>query len=292
MNSSAFDDTMGRPRSVRIATSFGCALLLLLSPQTANAQNSRASSEPTEAPRVEIWLLSGGAAFTAFRNQEVRAIPDAEDPRSFERAITAASTISLTLMGAYRISEAWRLRAGFSFAPSYFTIRMEERDREFLEAAGYPSVVARYADLDIWLTEASALRRIGVGISAVQPYALAGIGAIRYQDRGSAEDSVPGGVRGSLAPGDGTTRLAAVVGAGAEIRLQRTLGLHFELSNHVTTQFLRTAEPDVADFDGVVLLTDPTGSDAELGGDVRFVNHLRFMAGVSFGLGAWDSAGQ
>lgn len=285
---------MGRPRSVDITAAVGCALCLLLGPGTANAQNTSDSAEPADPPRVEIWLLSGGAAFTSLRNQEVRAIPipDSEDSRSFERAITAASTLSLTVMAAYRISEAWRLRAGFSFAPSYFTIRMEDRDREFLEAAGYPPDVARYADLDIWLTEASALRRIGVGISAVQPYALAGIGAIRYQDRGSPEDSVPAGVRGSLAPGDGTTRLAAVLGAGAEIRLQRTLGLHFELSNHVTTQFLRTGEPDAAQFDGVELLTDPVGSDAELGGDVRFVNHLRFVAGVSFGLGARDSAGR
>lgn len=283
---------MGRPRSARIAAAFGCALLLLFSPRTSTAQDTTAPSEPAGLPRVEIWLLSGGAAFTSLRNQEVRAIPDAEDSRSFERAITAASTISLTLMSAYRISEAWRLRAGFSFAPSYFTIRMEERDREFIEDAGYPPDVARYADLDIWLTEASALRRIGVGISAVQPYALAGIGAIRYQGRGAAEDSVPAGVRRSLGPGDGTTRLAAVLGAGAEIRLQRTLGLHFELSNHVTTQFLRTGEPDLAEFDGVDLLTDPVGSDAELGGDVRFVNHLRFVAGVSFGLGVWDSAGR
>ena len=232
---------------------------------------------------VELGLVSGGAAFSAFRSQLVTARlldGQTDGERSFERLIAPESSTAAALLATWWPSARWGVRVGAAYAASAFTIRLEERDRLFLERAGGTGETARYADLAIWLAEASLLVSLPSPVRRVEPYLVVGGGVVVYDPDESYGEPLPVGVREVMVEQSRAVQPAFVVGTGARFPLERGLALTFELVDHVTLSPFDQLEPATLERDGLRLELD--GEDEAPG--TRMVNHLRFAAGVSISL--------
>ena len=232
---------------------------------------------------LELGLVSGGAAFSAFRSQLVTARlldGQAAGERSFERLIAPESSTAAALLATWWLSPRWGLRVGAAYAASALTIRLEERDRLFLERAGGTGEAARYADLGVWLGEASVLVSLPSPVRRVEPYLVVGGGVVLYDPDESYGEPLPVGVREVMVERGRTVQPAFVLGTGARFPLERSLALTFELVDHVTLSPFDRLEPAIVERDGLRMELD--GGDEKPG--TRMVNHLRFAAGVSISL--------
>lgn len=273
--------------------------LLLAGPALGQTDAGSApwSAPPTEGPvrpppaapagparsGLELGLVSGGAAFSAFRSQLVTARlldGQADGERSFERLIAPESSTAAALLATWWLSPRWGVRVGAAYAASAFTIRLEERDRLFLERGGGTGEATRYADLAIWLGEASLLVSLPAPVRRVEPYLVLGGGVVVYDPDESYGEPFPVGVREVMGEQSRTAQAAFVVGTGARFPLERGLALTFELVDHVTLSPFDRLEPAIVERDGLRLELD---SQDEAPG-TRMVNHLRFAAGVSISL--------
>lgn len=250
-------------------------------PIHAQARGSTASER--EGRPLSLSLLSGGAAFSAFRAQPVRAVLlDGGEERSFERLIAPETSTSLSIALSWWPAPGWGLRVAASWAPSSIGIRMEERDRAFLERGGEVGESGRFADLSVWSGEAALLLRLPTIASQVEPSLILGGGTVVYHVDREYGEPVPVGVQREMRERDRTGQPALVVGGSIRVPLAPgALGLTFELLDHVTLSPFDEREHAMVEREGLVLELDSRdGPD----GRRRVINHLRFAAGVSFPL--------
>lgn len=248
------------------------------------AAPTAAPTPPSPRPRVELGLVSGGAAFSALRSQLVTArILEGEHTgeRSFERLIAPESSTAAALLATWWLSPRWGVRVAAAYAASALSIRLEERDRRFLEREGAGDE-SSYADLAVWLAEASLLVAVRPPVRRVQPYLVLGGGVVLYDPDESYGEPMPVGIREVMAEQSRKAQPALVVGAGARIPLEPgPLALTFELTDHVTLSPFDRTEPAIVERDGLRLELDAPSEDPP---GTRVVNHIRFAAGVSIPL--------
>ncbi|HUH13528.1 MAG TPA: hypothetical protein VMK65_10475, partial [Longimicrobiales bacterium] len=229
-------------RRARNWTLGALAGLLLAGPAAAQAPGQGAApwaappaaAAPTQAPApseraarrgLHLGLVSGGAAFSAFRSQMVTAhLLDGDGAgdteRTFERLIAPETSTAAAVLATWWFSPRWAIRVGAAYAASSLSIRLEERDRRFLESNGGPGETSRYADLAVWLAEASALVTIGALPRRVEPYLLVGAGAVLYDPDESYGEPLPVGIRAVMAEQSRRIQPALVLGTGARIALE------------------------------------------------------------------------
>lgn len=245
-----------------------------------------AGQDPPALPGFGLSLQSGGAAFSAFRNQIVRARrPSTAEERIFEQALAAETTVALSLTMHYW-RPRWGLRLGSTYAPSSFVQRREERDRAFLMGDTEEESEPQFADLSVWLLDASFLLQLPSRFGRFHPYGILGGGAVIYRARERRGSPLPVGAREALADG-ALIHPALVVGVGGLIPLRSgLLSLSFELVDHITGTPFDAAEASRLEQEDLIVEVDPPGLEDPTG--LRLVNHVRFLAGVSFALRAGD----
>lgn len=240
--------------------------------------------DESQRPPVSLSLLSGGAAFSAFRGQQVQAtLLEGGATRSFERLIAPETATALSLAASWWPSAAWGLRLGVGWSPSSIGIRLEERDRAFLQQGGAVGESARWADLSVWSAEAAVLVGLPTIAARLEPYLIAGAGVVLYDVDRQYADPVPLGVRQVLSRHQRSAQPALVLGAGIWVPLRpSSLRLTFELLDHLTLSPFDQREHAVVERERVRLELDaPEWPPSER----RVINHLRFSLGLAFPLG-------
>jgi hypothetical protein len=246
----------------------------------AAAPGLQAQGPQEEWYRAGTWMLSaalGGAAFSDFQRSTATAAQPDPGLGTFERRVSARTTVTAGGAITYWILDGWGLRAGVSFAPSAFAVWNDARAQRVLdELADWEREPS--ARLGVWFADAAALFRLPIRLGTVTPYGLVGGGLVEYRASGPGE--VPPEARARFA--DGPSRSAALVfGAGAVVPLQqRRVLLSFELTNHVARSPLND--------DGRGEWFEIGGVDVQLGQDPRrgsdgidLTNNVRLTVGVS-----------
>lgn len=256
----------------------------------------RAAAQVSAEPwfRAGTWMVTlevGGAAFSDFERTQARPLDPDLEHGDFSRRISARTAASAGAWVSYWVSNGWGLRAGLSFVPSSFTVWTEEAASDAIGGAGTGSESEglaagddpSYAALDIWMGNASVVFRFPRSFGRVAPYALAGVGVIRYHIRGS-DRPMPPEALGWFEDGDHQA-LAGMFGIGAAIPLQRNnLLMSFELTNHVSRAPLGNGNVgDTFELRGVQMEIGPGGGMAGED-DVGLTSHVRLALGLTLPL--------
>lgn len=222
-----------------------CILLLALVAALPQAARAQVSADYLFRPGVvTLSLFGGGIAFSDFRRE---AAPiDAE--QRMEQRLSASTSVLAAGAVTYWFGRRWGVRVHASYAPSRLEVRMPETysAREELREQNEPAL----SRLDVWMYDADVLFHIPLPIGRLEPYGIAGAGAVEYRLRTAHDEMVPEPV--SLAFERGRQRrFAGVLGVGAVVPLERyRLLLNFELTNHITrTPLYEEALPELAAAD-------------------------------------------
>lgn len=260
-------------------------LVLLLA--TAIVTPSLHAQDPAEEiegrPALELALVSGGAAFSAFRGQRVQArLLDGGGERTFDRLIAPETSTVLSIHASWWPSARWGLRLAGSWAPSSMGIRLEERDRRFLERGGMLGESGRFADLSVWTGDVALLVGLPTLGSRLEPHLVLGGGVVVYDVDRKYGEPIPLGVRGSLESRQRAAQPAVVVGGGLRVPLRPgALALTFELLDHITLSPFDDREHAIVEREGIRMELDPHGAPHDTR---RVINHLRFGAGIAITL--------
>jgi hypothetical protein len=247
-----------------------------------------------QTPAPAVTVSGGGIAFTPFQRQEVRILevsPEGEatvrDVLVREIGATTAAVVGAALSGW--LLPALGVRGSVTYAPTRLAARGSGRAPGGGAGAIGDDADGDFADLDVWLVDATLMLRLPIRGPQVHTYVLLGVGGIRYAARAGGRP-VPRGTEAAFEDGP-VTRLGAVFGAGALAPLKSDrLALRFELSNQLTRTPLGRAETlQWPGGDGV--LVEVGGGEAGRGGEprdgrVRFANHVRLTVGASVSMGA------
>src|SRR5690606_31239009 len=149
---------------------------------------------------------------------------------------SAAVTAWLGRHVALRVQGAW--------APTRFELRSSETYTTLGESA--EDEAPPLSRLHVWMYDLDMLFRLPLSLGRVEPYAVAGVGAIEYRLQTAEDEVVPEPARMAF-DGGRQRRFAGVLGLGAVIPLERHgLLLNFELSSHITrTPLSEDAAPGV-----------------------------------------------
>jgi hypothetical protein len=253
-----------------------CVMLALC----AAAPDLRAQAPAEEWYRAGTWMFGaalGGAAFSDFQRAMATAAQPDPGLGTFERRVSARTTVTAGAAVTYWVLDGWGVRAGVSYAPSAFAVWNDGRAQRVLdELADWER--EPYARLGIWFADVAALFRLPIRLGAVTPYGVLGGGVVQY--RASADGEMPPEARARFA--EGTSPGGALVfGAGAVVPLQqRRVLLSFELTNHVTRTPLNDAgRGEWFEIGGVDV---QLGQDPRRGSDgIDLTNNVRLTVGVS-----------
>jgi len=214
---------------------------------------------------VALSVAGGGIAFSDFRREAASLGP--EEP--FEQRLSAQTSILGSAALSVWLGRRVAVRVHGAWAPTRFDVR----------STGALTVIAdstvSLSRLDVWMYDVDLLIRLPLSVGRVEPYAIAGAGAIEYRLRTGEDEVVP--EPAALAfDGDRQRRLAGVLGLGAVIPLERhRLLLNFELSSHFArTPISEAAMPAVA--------ADPE-ADARVD-EVGYTSGVRLMLGLTLPL--------
>lgn len=215
---------------------------------------------------VALSAFGGGVAFSDFRREAAWLGPD----QPFEQRLSASTSILGSGALSVWLGDHIAVRLQGAWAPT----RFEQRSTETYTTMGEDSEDSAPAlsRLDVWMYDADVLFRLPLSLGRVEPYAVAGVGAIEYRLRTADDEVVPEPAMMAF-EGDRQRRIAGVLGLGALIPLERhRLLLNFELSSHIArTPISEAAVP------GTVL--DPE-ADSRVD-EVGYTSGVRLMIGLT-----------
>lgn len=262
-----------------------CAILAVTCTACLAPGNTRAAAQ--QEISAEPWFDGGtwmfavhfaGVAFTDFQRAVALGAGDGGDRPALDRRVSARTTVAPGGWVGYWVNRSIGVRAGASWAPSSFTVRTTGRAGALLPPVD-DGATSPQAELGILLTDVSVMLRSPIAVGRVVPWAVLGGGVVTYRVRGGGE--LPPEARSAFRGGRSRHGLAAVLGAGATVPLERwDLLLNFELISHLG----RTPLPDSGDgepfeVDGIPFrLAGP--EDARTDG-VGLTNHIRLGIGFT-----------
>jgi len=220
-----------------------------------------------------VLMFGGGSAYTRLQNVTVADTMRAD---SFPARLALSTTTTVGLGGSFWFRDWLALRVTVSYAPTHFTLRMEEADRDSLLGPDAGTALLRFSDASVYTFATTAEFAMPSAGKRVAPYLLMGAGAVTFtvddQEGSTLADEV----------GSGRTDLAAMLGAGMRVRLQgNRVSLAFELTDH----FTRSPVPantgrTLATTDELVLInrSHPAASDDS----ASYVHDVTFAAGLVF----------
>jgi len=213
---------------------------------------------------VALSLSGGGIAFSDFRREAAWLGSD----QPFEQRLSAQTTILGSAAVSVWLGRRVAVRIQGAWAPTRFAVR----SREALPLA---DSTASLSGLDVWMYDLDVLFRLPLSVGRVEPYAMAGVGAIEYRLRTGKDEVVPEPAAIAF-DGSRQRRLAGVLGLGAVIPLERhRMLLNFELSSHFArTPISEAVMPAVA--------ADPE-ADARVD-EVGYTSGVRLMIGLTLPL--------
>ncbi|HEU5209185.1 MAG TPA: hypothetical protein VFU06_07220 [Longimicrobiales bacterium] len=176
---------------------------------------------------VALSVFGGGIAFSDFRREAEWLGPD----QPFEQRLSASTSV----LGSAAVSAWLGRRVAVRVQGAWTPTRFELRSTETYTALGESNedTAPTLSRLDVWMYDVDLLFRLPLSLGRVEPYAVAGLGAIEYRLRTGEEEVVPEPAEMAF-NGDRQRRLAGVLGVGAVIPLERhRLLLNFELSSHI-----------------------------------------------------------
>jgi hypothetical protein len=268
-----------RRRRIAAAAAFGVLLPVVLTGQ---------------APAPALTVSGGGIAFTPFQRQEVRVLEVSPEGDVTVRAILDREVGATTAAAVGAALSGWLLpsvgvRGSAMYAPTRLQARASGRGRGDDAWVSWVEADGEFAELDVWLLDATLMLRLPIGGPQVLTYVLLGVGGVRYAARVNG-GSLPRGMEGAFGAGP-VTRLGAVFGAGALAPLKGDrLALRFELSDQLTrtpvgrsdAQWWPVGEGVIVEVGGGV----PGRSGEPRDSRIRVVNHVRLTVGASVSTGA------
>lgn len=225
-----------------------------------------------------VSLQAGGAAFTDFQRATATPTVSQLEVREIRRRVSARTTSSFGAGVALWLGDAWGVRAGVSYLPSYFTVHHDEAAILALDE-DVATGATQYAGLGVLLADASLLFRSPYLLGRVVPYGIIGAGLVHYWKRDGGELPPEARTRFTDATWTGP---AAVVGIGAAIPLQmRNLMLTFELTDHIgRTPLDDRGAGEQFHVNGVELQLEPEDVRSDTDGVGR-TNTVRLMVGLT-----------
>lgn len=251
----------------RVAVLCCCCFAAL--PQEAHTQSSVSADYLFHRGVVALSVFGGGIAFSDFRREAEWLGPD----QPFEQRLSASTSV----LGSAAVT-AWlgrhvALRVQGAWAPTRFELRSSETYTTLGESA--EDEAPPLSRLHVWMYDLDMLFRLPLSLGRVEPYAVAGVGAIEYRLQTADDEVVPEPARMAF-DGGRQRRFAGVLGLGAVIPLERHgLLLNFELSSHITrTPLSEDAVPG--------LVEDPE-ADSRVD-EVGYTSGVRLMLGLTIPL--------
>lgn len=217
---------------------------------------------PAEPPTgLSIAVLGGGSAFTAFQHGSFEVLAagpdDGLERREFARRVSAKTAGVFAGTIAYWPNRKWGARLYASYSPSRFQTMVPQADARLMADLNDAAAPETLASLGITAVEAQGLIRLPTIRRKLMPYAILGVGAVRY----AADDGpLPDEAADDFASGT-RIRPAARFGLGGCLPMRPAgLGLTFELTDQVAGT--------------------PVHGDG--GKDVKLTNAVSFMVGLNF----------
>lgn len=218
---------------------------------------------------LSVSLFGGGIAFSDFRRESAPVAGDVP----LERRLSASTSYIAAGALTYWLNDRLGMRLHTSYAPSRLEVR--RYGRPDAEVRTIATDELPLSGLDVWMYDADLLIRLPLPLGRVQPYGIAGVGALEYRLRTADDEVVPEAVSRAF-DDEHQRRIAGVVGIGAIVPLERyRLLLNFELTNHLARTPLSEA-PLRAEA------RDPESDDRV--DQVGYTSNLRLMLGLTLPL--------
>lgn len=210
-----------------------------------------------------LGLFAGGAAFTDFQRQTMRATGFSSSGQIEQREIPQrlGAVTSGTLAGALAFwpSRNWGLRLRGTYTPSRFETIIGEADARFLKEPRSSDETGSLASLNIFSYDVQAVFRMPTIRNRIMPYGVVGVGLIEY-DLKSRDKPIPADVRGNFENGR-ERRRAPVIGLGAMLPLRpKGWSTHFELTDQLAKTPVESKDRDA----------------------VKLTSHVSFVLGLSW----------
>ena len=249
------------------------------------AASSATAQQPlTRMGGLVLSAYSGGAAHTDLQRSTARvnfSLAGLSTERSYTRRLSPSTSPTFGVAVGYWPTRRWGFRAQAGFTPSRFEVTVSDREKAGLPADSAVLGTARYAGLRIWSYDVNLLFRAPfTPRGRVAPYGIVGAGLVRYQP--GRDETIPPDALETFGDGRQPTRIAALIGAGALVPLQRSnLALAFELTDHIVRTPVAAGAGSQLFDSGVRLTLDPP-RESPAAGRVLMTNHLRLLVGGSW----------
>jgi hypothetical protein len=252
-------------------------LLVWLTPSLVSAQTG---IRPPQG--WSLGFFGGAAAFSDMQRGSVRVfrpVSTGFETREFARRVGAETSTSVGGYVAFWPSRNWGLRVQGAYAPTRFETFMKESEAEY---AGLPQSAeedGRLASLNISTVDLDVLVRLPTIKNRVMLYGILGGGLARFSV--TEGEPVPEEAEGEF-EGGVKVRPAAVMGLGAMLPMRnRSLRLHFELTNHMAETPLQGGDRQGTEMPNGIIVFDP-GDEPAGERRVAVMNGVRFIVGVSW----------
>jgi hypothetical protein len=257
----------------------GFALVLCI------AGNARAQErKPGTMGGLVLSAWGGGAAFSDLQRFSAEArwqLPTGElQSRALDRRLSAITSPVIGIALAYWWSPNWGIRTQLGYSPSRFDVSTPEDEMPRVEAQTTNPEESRFRSLGIMSVDAQLLYRLPFTPGdRVAPYALAGVGMLRYSTSG--RDPLPPEAQPAFLTQSSRDKPAGVFGLGVLVPLQREhFALSFELTDHIArTPFTRSFAAQLLDGPVTVLSSQRT---APRDNRVNMTNHVSLLVGFSW----------
>ena len=238
---------------------------------------------PTQMGGLVLSAWGGGAAFSDLQRFAAEArwqLPGGEfREQEFARRLTAETSPAFGVGVAYWFSPRWGIRAQAGMSPSRLEITVPDDEVSRFPADSSMEGAGKLRSLQVSSLDAQVLYRLPVTPGGlITPYALAGVGALRWAASGN--EPIPPEAQQAFAGRGSRTRTAAVLGLGVLIPMHRhNYALSFELTDHLAlTPFTNGTSTELQEG-SVTVLTKRSAPPAE--GHVRVTNQVRILVGVA-----------
>ncbi len=256
--------------------------VLLAVTATDAAQAQQRSSTTMGGLMLSAW--GGGAAFSDLQRFSAEArwqLPTGEtESRAFARRLSAETSPVMGVGAAYWFSRHWAVRAQAGFSPTRLEITVQENEVPHIPGETPMDASGRFGSMHIWSLDGQVLYRLPTTPGGrVAPYALAGLGMLRYSSSGN--DPLPPEAEPAFSRESTRSKAAGVVGLGVLVPLHRhNYALSFELTDHIArTPFTSGTAAELQDGAVTVLTAQRTAPNIER---VRMTNHVSLLVGVSW----------
>ena len=264
---------------MRVRNFIGFALVLGIAGM-AQAQDRK----PNTMGGLVLSAWGGGTAFSDLQRFSAEArwqLPTGEfQSRALDRRLSAVTAPMIGIAAAYWWSPRWGMRTQLGYSPSRFDVTVPEDEMPRVQTQATKTDESHFRSLGIMSIDAQLLYRLPVTPGGrVAPYALAGVGMLRYSTTGN--DPLPPEAQPAFSSRSSRNKPAGVFGLGVLVPLQREhYALSFELTDHIArTPFTRSAAALLQEGPLTVLTSQRT---APADDRVSMTNHVSLLVGFSW----------